>query len=83
MTNLRGPTKVKCHNMDVLNIKLLLNSTLGLDSSPALASFAHTGWDTCLALLAPLTSLVLKVLLNTTQKVKCLKEVGHLTKSVR
>ena len=53
------------HNKHVQNLKLLLNSVVGLDHS-----------------LAPLSSLTLKVLLNDTQKVKCLKEVSHLTKSV-
>ena len=47
---------------------------------PSQACFAHTGWDT--NMLAPFPSLALKVLLNATQKVKCLNKVGHLTKSV-
>ena len=59
----------------------------------ALACFARTSWETCLASLAlqaPLTllaSLALKILLNATPKVKSLgvkvkshKEVGHLNK---
>ena len=48
----------------------------------ALAHFAHTGWHTWPASLALLALLTVKVLLNATQKAKCLKEVGHLTKSV-
>ena len=35
----------------------------------------NEGWDTCPPSLVPLASLALKVLLNTTQKVKCHKEL--------
>ena len=39
-------------------------------------------WTSSPALLATLASLALKVLLNTIQKVKSCKKVGHLRKSV-
>ena len=55
-------------------LNLLSNSAAGLDS-------ICIGWDTHPASFTPLTSLTLKVLLNATQKVKCLKELGH-TQSV-
>ena len=62
-------------------LKWLINSAVGLDRSPAPACFVRTGWDTCPVLLAQLTLLALKVLLNATQKVKYLKDlkmsVGH------
>ena len=35
-----------------------------LDGKPAQLRFAHTGWDTCPALLTPLALLALKVVLN-------------------
>ena len=60
--------------MNLKSLKLLL--TVWLAWSGPQARFAITGWDTCPAWLT------LKVLLNSTQKVKCLKEVGYLTKSV-
>ena len=69
--------------MNVLTLNGLLRLRLAWTGPPAPVCFAHIGWDTCPALLAPLAylaSLALKVLLNTTQKVKCLKEV--LEKSV-
>ena len=47
-------------NMIVLSLKLLLNSAVGLDRSPAPACFAHTGRDTYPASLAPLALLPLK-----------------------
>ena len=65
--------------MNILNLIWLLNSAVGLDKSSAPACNARTGWDTCPAVVA---LLAFKVLLNTTKKVKCLKEVGHLAKSV-
>ena len=68
--------------MNLVNLKLVLNSAVSLGGPPALACFARTGLYTCPASLALLILLALKVLLNATQKVKCLKEVGHLTKPV-
>ena len=71
----------------VLNFKLLSNlvniaskqcGQLG-QVPPALACYNSTGWNTY-HLLAPLTWLALKDLLNATWKVKCHKEVSHLTK---
>ena len=52
---------------------------VGLDRCPSQCwwSFTRNGWDTCSASVAPLASLPLKVLLNATQKFKCLKEVVH------
>ena len=49
----------------LLNLKNHLN-LVGFDRSRSPSHYAHTGWDTCLALLAPLALLALKVLLNTT-----------------
>ena len=54
-------------------LKLILNSVVGLDRTPALAHFARTGWDTCPASLAPLALLVFTVLLSAAQKVKSLR----------
>ena len=55
---------IKPETVNVLNLKWLLNSAVGLD------------------LPSPLAMLALKVLLNASQEVKCLKEIGHLTKSI-
>ena len=66
--------------MNVLNLRWLLNRAW--TGPTALACFAHTGWDTFPAWLALLPSLALKVLLNTTWKIKCLNEVGHFTNLV-
>ena len=63
-----------------LNLIFLPNNAVVLDRSPASARYKHTGWDTCPALLAPPA---LKVLLNTTQKVICVKHVGHLQSAGR
>ena len=70
-----------------MHLNLLLNSVVGLARLPALARFAHNGWDYCPATLAPLASLALKVLLNATWnvrsvrvKVKSRKEVSPLNK---
>ena len=38
-----------------------------------LAGYAHIGWDTCAALLGPLASLAVLVLLNTSCKVSDLR----------
>ena len=70
--------------------KLILNYVVEWTDPLARACFAMTGWATCLALLAMLHGLALKVLLNTTKKVKCSKElkstvvleVGHLQREV-
>ena len=51
--------------MNIINLKGLFNSVVCLDRSPSFA-------------IPPHFALALKVLLNTTQKVKGLKEVGHL-----
>ena len=60
---------------------MLLKSAVGLNSPPAPASFTHTGRDTLPASLAAFASLDLKVLLNPTPTIECLKDVGHLTKA--
>ena len=53
ITNLRWPTEVKCHNMNELNLKWLLNNVVGLDRSSSPARFARTGSVTCSASMSP------------------------------
>ena len=70
-------TKVKYHNTKLTKLKMLLNvllnSAVDLNRSPSLGSLSHTGWDTCLASVAPLASITLKVLLNAARKLKSCK----------
>ena len=54
-------------------------SAVGLDKSPSPARYARTGWDTCPALIVPLASLALKVLLNAT---RIYQSLWTITKSV-
>ena len=52
MTYIRWPTMVRCHNMNALNkFKTVRSAWRG---PPAPAPFAHNGWDTYPASLAPL-----------------------------